>query len=141
VDVVKMKAQLIKHEGLKTKPYRCTKGKLTIGVGRNLDDVGISNEEIGILLTNDVRACIGDLGFIFTHAFFNSLPDKIQMVLIDMRFNLGPKRFRGFKNMIQAVQNKKWEDMIYSMKNSLWYGQVGERGANLVKMVDEVIKG
>ena len=30
--------QLVMDEGLRLKPYRCPAGKLTIGVGRNLDD-------------------------------------------------------------------------------------------------------
>ena len=37
--------QLIEHEGLEQKVYRCTAGKLTIGVGRNLEDKGITEEE------------------------------------------------------------------------------------------------
>ncbi len=32
----RIKAQLVRHEGLRLKPYRCTAGKLTIGIGRNL---------------------------------------------------------------------------------------------------------
>ena len=50
----KLKEQLIRHEGLRLKPYRCTANKLTIGVGRNLDDVGISEDEALILLENDI---------------------------------------------------------------------------------------
>ena len=33
----RMKEQLLRHEGLRLKPYRCTAGKLTIGIGRNLE--------------------------------------------------------------------------------------------------------
>jgi lysozyme len=33
----RIKAQLVRHEGLRLKPYRCTAGKLTIGIGRNLE--------------------------------------------------------------------------------------------------------
>ena len=44
--------QLKRHEGLKLKPYKCTADKLTIGVGRNLEDVGISEEEAEMLLQN-----------------------------------------------------------------------------------------
>ena len=33
----RIKKQLVRHEGLRLKPYRCTAGKLTIGYGRNLD--------------------------------------------------------------------------------------------------------
>jgi lysozyme len=45
---------LKKHEGLRLKPYRCSADKLTIGYGRNLDDVGISEEEAEMLLLNDL---------------------------------------------------------------------------------------
>ncbi|MFA6660842.1 MAG: lysozyme, partial [Bacilli bacterium] len=38
----RIKEQLVRHEGLRLKPYRCTADKLTIGIGRNLDDCGIS---------------------------------------------------------------------------------------------------
>ncbi len=41
----KVKDQLIRHERLKLKPYRCPAGMLTIGVGRNLDDRGITQKE------------------------------------------------------------------------------------------------
>ena len=49
----RMKEQLLRHEGLRLKPYRCTAGKLTIGIGRNLDDCGISQKEAYALLDND----------------------------------------------------------------------------------------
>lgn len=32
----RIKEQLVRHEGLRLRPYRCTAGKLTIGIGRNL---------------------------------------------------------------------------------------------------------
>ena len=39
-----MIAQLRLHEGERLFPYKCTAGRLTIGVGRNLDDRGITAE-------------------------------------------------------------------------------------------------
>jgi lysozyme len=53
----RIKEQLVRHEGLRLKPYRCTAGKLTIGVGRNLEDKGISQQEAYELLENDIREC------------------------------------------------------------------------------------
>jgi lysozyme len=52
---------LVKHEGLRTKPYEDTVGVLTIGVGRNLDDVGLSHDEIYYMLKNDIRRCEEEL--------------------------------------------------------------------------------
>ena len=46
-------SQLIIDEGIKLKPYTDSVGKLTIGVGRNLNDVGISEDEARFLLGNE----------------------------------------------------------------------------------------
>lgn len=42
--------QLIVDEGVKLKPYYCTEGKLTIGVGRNLEGNGLSWWEMVALI-------------------------------------------------------------------------------------------
>ena len=44
------------HEGRRRSPYRCTAGKLTIGVGHNLDDVPLSDEAIDVIFRNDLEA-------------------------------------------------------------------------------------
>ena len=129
----KIKDQLIKHEGLRLKPYKCTAGKLTIGVGRNLDDVGISEHEALDMLFNDIGKCMNDLREIFQQ--FDQFPENIQLVLVDMRFHLGPNRFRAFRAMIRAVDDRDWSEMIRQMKNSAWYLQVKNRANNLIEMV------
>ena len=55
VDKGKLIDMLILHEGLELKPYQCTADKTTIGVGRNLSDVGITEEEAKFLLLNDLQ--------------------------------------------------------------------------------------
>ena len=133
MNYTKIKDQLIKHEGLRLKPYKCTAGKLTIGVGRNLDDVGISEQEALDMLFNDVGKCLSDLREIFRQ--FDQLPENIQLVLVDMRFQLGPSRFRAFKAMIRAVNGLDWDEMARQMKASAWYLQVKNRADNLIEMV------
>lgn len=49
------------HEGLSLKPYYCTANKLSIGIGRNLDDRGITKEEALLLFANDLRLAESDL--------------------------------------------------------------------------------
>src|SRR3990167_3936709 len=91
--------QLIVHEGLRLKPYMDTVGKITIGVGRNLSDNGISRGEAMTLLNNDVDEVIADLA---TFPWFLTLDPVRQRVVADLRFNLGPERFRGFKRTLRA---------------------------------------
>ncbi|WP_246239935.1 glycoside hydrolase family protein [Pseudoalteromonas caenipelagi] len=47
--------QIKKHEGFRQFPYYCTGGKLPIGYGLNLGDVGINEEEAEQLLAKDIQ--------------------------------------------------------------------------------------
>ena len=116
---------LVKHEGLKLKPYICTAGKLTIGIGRNLTDVGISEIEAYMLLDSDIRSATSEASRIFPN--FWILSDNRKNVLIDMLVNLGLGRFMGFKNFISAVKEEKWGAARYEMLDSLWATQVPSR--------------
>jgi len=131
----KLAVQLTKHEGLRLKPYHCPAGKLTIGIGRNLEDKGITEKEALMLLENDIQECIKDLKTIFQA--FELLPEPARRVLVDMRFNLGPNRFRHFKKMIRAVNEQNFTQAATEMKDSRWYTQVGQRARTLVKMMTE----
>ncbi|MDP3703688.1 MAG: lysozyme, partial [Candidatus Omnitrophota bacterium] len=95
-----LERQLIAHEGLRLKPYTDTVGKLTIGVGRNLTDKGITKAEALYLLERDIEECIADL---VTFPWFGRLDSVRQRVMIDMRFNLGPSRLRKFRRTLAAV--------------------------------------
>lgn len=124
--------QLILHEGLRLKPYRCTAGKLTIGVGRNLEDKGISHDEAMILLRNDIAEVTAQLE---RFDWFRALGPVRRKVLIDMCFNLGMAGLMGFKQMIEALKRADYERAADEMVNSRWYRQVGERGRRLERMM------
>ena len=125
--------QLLAHEGMRIKPYRCSAGKLTIGVGRNIEDKGITEEEALFLLRNDIAECEADLKTIFPR--FDGLDDIRKRVLIDMRFNLGPAGIRNFKNMIDAVNKGDFNLAALEMKNSKWFRDVPNRSAALCGMM------
>ena len=131
----KLKDFIIKHEGVSLKPYYCPAGKLTIGVGRNLQDNGISYDEVVYLLENDIDRCIRELRTIFKD--FDELPENIQIALIDMIFNLGKTRFLKFKNMIQAIKDRDFKKASEEAKNSRWCGQVGKRCEDVVALLKE----
>ncbi|MBS3771194.1 MAG: hypothetical protein KGY69_13165 [Bacteroidales bacterium] len=137
MNIKRLKAQLVQHEGIRLTPYRCEAGKLTIGIGRNLEDKGISESEAHYLLENDIFEVLLDLAGLFPEFFY--FPEEIQIVLTDMRFNLGYDSFREFQDMIGAVKDRDWPSMRAELIDSLWYKEVGRRGPNLVEMVDEVI--
>lgn len=131
--------QIIDHEGLRLKPYRCTEGELTIGVGHNLDSKGISEAAAYFIMKEDLDECEEDLHTIFPNQF-KSFPEDIQIVLMDMRFQLGPSRFRGFKKMIQAVRDDNPREMIKQMRDSRWYRQTTKRAETLIRMVQVFVQ-
>lgn len=124
---------IVRHEGLRLKPYRCTSGKLTIGVGRNLEDTGISEEEAGMMLQNDVLRFVDSLQ---KFDWFNECSEIRQMVLVDMAF-MGIGSLLGFKEMIKALEAKDYEKAAEEMLDSKWARQVGKRSAELAKMMLE----
>jgi lysozyme len=126
---------LLVDEGLKLKPYRDTVGKLTIGVGRNLDDVGISEDEAFYMLENDIQRAIQDATEVFGTSVWLSLDEVRQAVIIDMLFNLGKPRFLTFRKFIQAVKEKGFEGAAEEMLNSRWARQVGRRAERLAYMM------
>ncbi|OGO93545.1 MAG: hypothetical protein A3F10_05840 [Coxiella sp. RIFCSPHIGHO2_12_FULL_42_15] len=119
---------LIQHEGLRLKPYRDTMGKLTIGVGRNLDDVGISYDEALQLLDNDINNVIQQLNTLPTFAKLNSAR---QMALANMTFNLGFHGILKFKNLWAALETGNYVEAAKEVLNSKWAGQVGHRAHEL----------
>jgi len=121
----KLKLFLIRHEGLSLRPYICPAGKLTIGVGRNIEDNGISEDEAIYLLENDIKRCENELKEIFKD--YETLPDNVKIALIDMIFNLGKPRFLKFKKMIQAIKDKDFVRAAEEAKNSKWCKQVKSR--------------
>ncbi len=124
-----LKNRILKHEGLHLKPYRCSAGKLTIGIGRNLDDVGLSQNEAFYLLENDLKSCENLCRDTFS--WFETLNLIRQGVVIEMVFNLGINGFLGFKRMIKALMIRDYGGASEEMLNSRWAEQVGRRATVL----------
>lgn len=128
---------LKKHEGLRLKPYRCSENYLTIGYGRNIETRGILEEEAEFLLQNDIQNVVADIYLLFKDEW-RFLPDNVKIVLANMRFQLGSKGFRSFKQMINAVRVYDYDKMIKEMLDSVWAKkQTPERAMDLVGLIQE----
>ena len=123
--------QLRLHEDWRNLAYMDTLGKITVGCGFNLSDPpGLDDEEIAWLLSRRIAQCRADLE---QFAWFNSLNDVRQRVLIDMRYNLGMPKLRGFKRMLAAVADGDYHKAALAMRQSLWFRQTKSRGVRLAK--------
>jgi len=134
-DNAKLIIDLVRDEGLKLMPYHCTAGKLTIGVGRNLDDVGISKDEAMNLLASDLARTVKECE---KQSWWLAVADDEvrSRAMLNMCFNLGIRRLSGFKNTLDAIHDKRWKDAAAGMRASLWAKQVGARAERLAKMVE-----
>ena len=153
-DRTKLIDKLILHEGLKLQVYKDTLGIDTIGIGRNLEDRGISKQELddmdiptiehiyeyGItetdavyLATNDVQIVEEEL--LKAHPCVAELDAVRQLVLVDMAFNMGVPRLRKFKKMWAAVHAKDFPTAAKEMLDSRWANQVKSRSVKLANMM------
>jgi len=129
-----LEKMLIKQEALRLRTYRCTAGKLTIGIGHNLDanplpgfyeDMPpITNEVAMKILADDIDACRQEC--VKTFLFFNSLDSVRQDALINLCFNMGMHVLLQFKNTLKAIADHRWEDADKGLESSLWAKQVGK---------------
>ena len=120
-------------EGFRAKPYKCSAGKLTIGYGRNIEDVGISEDEALYLLNNDISYCYNKLYAVYP--WFKELDGARQYVLVNMCYNIGITRLSGFKRMLKSLQFNDFETAASEMLNSKWAAQVPNRAARLAEIM------
>jgi len=122
------------HEGLELKPYKCTSDKLTIGIGRNIEDIGITEDEARYLLQNDVDRILKEVEH---WTFLEKLNDVRQAVILDMVFNMGVSRFNAntWVKTFAAIQDEDWEKVANEMLESRWANQVGQRAIRLSQMM------
>lgn len=119
----------MRDEGIRLKPYRDSRGFLTIGVGRNLDEDGISFVEASLLLDNDITSAVRDCVTAFP--WFPSLDAVRQGVLVQMAFNLGIVGLKQFTQMLAAVAKGDYVTAAAQMRQSLWAKEVGARALRL----------
>jgi lysozyme len=121
--------QLLRDEGVRLHPYRDSVGKLTIGVGRNLDDDGITQEEAMMLLANDVARVESQLDETFP--WTQALDEVRRGVLLNMAFNMGIAGLSGFRRTLDLVRTGDFAGAAQAMLESKWAEQVGPRAQRL----------
>jgi len=128
----RLKDRLKLDEGLRLEPYQDSEGWWTVGYGRLIDTRKggkISEDEAEYLLNNDIDVVINQV--IREFPWFGDLSDARQEVILNMVFNLGLPKFKGFKNAITAMKRHDWTDASREMLDSLWSRQVGDRAVRL----------
>jgi lysozyme len=130
----KIRSYLVMAEGLRLKPYTDTVGKLTIGIGRNLTDVGISALEAYALLDHDIDRAITAL--VGRYPWFADEDPVRQAAMVELEFNMGSASFAGFHNTLAAWREKDYPKVVDGLRASKWFRQVQKsRSARILQMV------
>jgi len=137
------------HEGIVLSVYQDHLGINTVGIGRNLDDRGITDGELlfmnktmddiydnGLTEEEAYYLCMNDIAIVekellASKPIVNQLNAVRQMILIDMAFNMGVPRLMQFKNMWLAIEKVNYLLACEEMIDSRWAGQVGSRAMKL----------
>jgi lysozyme len=149
-DSHKLVEMLIADEGMELQVYTDSLDIDTIGVGRNLEDRGLTDEELqhlgytslqdvymnGLtlygaryLLRNDIAIVEKEL--CRAHSCVEELDEARQMVCINMAFNLGMPRLNRFKKMWAAIYEGDYGTAALEMLDSKWADQVKGRALRL----------
>ncbi len=126
---------LKRHEGVRSHVYLCSAGYETIGVGRNIADsgLGLSDDEVEYLLNNDIERVRQELTD--NYFWFPALNEARQDAMIDICFNLGLTRLRGFVNAIEAMSREQFDVAADEFMDSRWATQVGNRANEITEMI------
>ena len=132
----KLLEMLKRHEGVRSHVYLCSAGYETIGVGRNISKsgMGLSEDEVDYLLENDILRVLKELSA--EYPWFNDLDDVRKDAMIDISFNLGATRLRGFKKALAAMEVADYTLAAKEFLDSKWSRDVKGRAHELASMIE-----
>ena len=141
IDIPQLIEDLIRDEGMVLKAYDdatgkeiktgdVIKGKITIGVGRNLQGRGITEKEAKDMLFHDIEYFYKQMR---KHHTFNTINDCRKRVILNMAFNLGVAGVLSFKKMWLALEREDYVEASHQMLDSKWAEQVGHRATRLAE--------
>lgn len=132
-------AQLKIDEGARLHPYKDSMGLLTIGIGRNLDQVGISETEAEYLCGNDITRAEESLDRNFVG--WRNFSDIRQEAIMNLCYNMGWGGLSTFRNMLAAMLAGNWDDAAAELLSSRYASQVGDRARRIAAMLQEPVTG
>lgn len=145
--------ELIADEGKRSSIYVDTEGHASVGIGHNIGARSLTpvevalfksgtiphrtltDQEIMALFYTDVGICVDALDL--NAAWFRTLPEARQRVMINLTFNLGWHGLAQFRRFLAAMQIADWAEAGRQLVDSHWYHQVGLRGPRMVARVTQ----
>lgn len=121
------------NEGYRQYAYQCTAGKNTIGIGFNLDDVGLSEAESMVIL--DMRLTKAERDLAAALPWFNDLNDARKGALKDMAYQMGVVGLFKFRKSLALMRDEEYELASREFLDSKWAKQTPKRAKKVSYMI------
>lgn len=138
IDLKKLKSDLERDEDRVKFPYEDSVGKVSIGIGHNLDDNGLSDRIIDLIYEEDIESVFNDLDRAFP--WWREQPEPVQRFMANLCFNLGLDRFRKWKPTLRYIEAKQYKAAAKQFRsNGRYFAQVGARAERLAKLLESAV--
>ena len=107
-----------KHEGFSPVVYKCTAGYDTIGYGKRINYLKVTEEQAEEWLKED----LDHLKYVLAdkYEWFLPAPQEVRDIVIEMSYQLGVKSFSRFRKTIFLLANKDYRAASTEMLDSKW---------------------
>ena len=139
--------QLKIDEGVEYKIYKDHLGYPTFGVGHLVlesdpehgepDGTPVSEERVRECFEHDLDLAVSECVILY-EGHWETFPDEVQQILVNMMFNMGRTRLSKFKNFTAALEDHDWSRAAVEGRDSLWYRQVTNRAERLMTRMENV---
>lgn len=128
---------LRRDEGVRDKPYKDSRGFLTIGVGHNLDAEGLCQEAIDAQLIYDINKKLRELDQKIP--WWRDHPEDVQRVIVNLAFNLGVPGLLKWPLFLLQIKTKLYKKAASNIRaNRIYVSQVGQRAERLALLLEKV---
>ena len=104
------------HEGFSSVVYKCTAGYDTIGYGKRIKYLQVTEEQATEWLEEDLE----NLKYTLSgkYDWFLPAPQEVRDVVMNMNYQLGVSAFSKFKKTIKYIANKDYQMAALEMLDS-----------------------
>ena len=125
-----------KHEGFRSKVYKCTEGYDTIGYGFAIKDLVLDEDISTLILMRKLHTLLERITIAFP--WFKDIDDKAKAVVVNMCYQLGIRGFSKFKKTIYYLETGQYEEASVEMLDSLWAKQTKGRAKELSSIIASI---
>ena len=109
--------------------FRLAKGDGSFKIAK----FALADDEVDYLLDNDIKRVKEELSD--EYYWFGGLNEARQHAMIDISFNLGQTRLRGFKKALDAMATEDFDRAADEFMDSRWAEQVKSRAPEVTEMI------